>query len=269
MSGQRPPARRRLSAARLPLAALAMLTGLSIMGVFYTPHTPALRVDVALRSATWAAWIGTDEIGRDLLSRLWVGMAMLWLPSLGVVAVSAVAGCLLGTIAGMASGWLGRLAHVPINLLRALPAPVMALAAAASVGPGLGVTAAALALFGWPWYARMVRAEILAARQTPFGEAARLTAPGRLFYFLPAALPRLAIAATFDLGNTVLLLALMSFAGLGDPAPAAELGAMTHNGIGFVLDYPRVALLPGLLVFGMALTANLAGAAFRRSLVRA
>ncbi len=254
--------------AGLALAALGIITLLALASMIFLPHDPAARFSDPLSAASLDALLGTDEAGRDLLSRLLTGMTMAWFPSLAVVAVSAAAGTLLGLIAGASRGWLGRIAHIPINLLRVLPAPVMALAAVAVLGPGIHTLGTALALFGWPWYARVVRADILAARAAPYAEAARLTAPGRWLYFLPVALPGVVPVIAYDLGNTVLILSLLSFLGLGDPSPAAELGAMTEHGLAFVMEYPRVAVMPAVLVFGMVLAANLTGTAFRRRLAR-
>ncbi len=258
-------------AARLALAVLAAITLLALIGAFLPRYDPTVPAGPPLASPAYWLLFGTDHAGRDLLSRLMTGAGVTWLASLAVVAVSVLGGCLLGLLAGageaadIALRWL-------LNLFRVLPAPIMALATAAALGPGLTNIAAALALFGWPWYARLIRAELRAARRQPYMDAVRLArvpAPIRLLrYSLPAALPAIAVTATVDLANAVLLVSLLSFLRLGDPAPAAELGAMTADALVYVLDVPAVAALPAFLVFGMALAANLAGEAFRRRLTR-
>lgn len=263
----RPPRRKLGTPVWLALSGLILLTVLSLLSLLYVPEYPFTRVNTPLQPSTIAVWFGTDEAGRDLMARTMAGLTNTWLPDLEIVAVTAIAGSLIGALSGMSSGWLGRVTHIPINLFRAMPAPVMAAAAVAVTGRSMDTLAAALMLFGWPWYARMVRSTVIAARQTTYAEAARLTRPGHLLYFLPAALPPLAVAMAFDLGNTAVILSVLSFLGLGDPPPVPELGSMVHGGLGFLLDDPRVALIPAVMVFGIAMLSNAAGAAFRRRLL--
>jgi peptide/nickel transport system permease protein len=256
------------TAVRLALAAFAVVSVLALLAPLAPLLSPDLRAGQPLSPSLEGILLGTDEVGRDLLSRLLAGFTKLWLPSVSVVAAAAAAGSVIGAVAGIAPGWLGRIAHAPINLFRALPPPVMALAAVAVYGPGLSTLTIALCVASWPWYARLVRGEIRLARQSGYAEAVRLTAPRRMFYLLPFAFPRLIVVATYDIGNTILMLALLSYLGLGDPVPAAELGNITHSGLTYLREFPRVAALPIAGVAGLVLMANIAGAAFRRRYIR-
>lgn len=271
MSGM-PPRAPASPAARLALLMLAAITLVSLLGPLFAPNYPAVRVDLPLQGPSLKALLGTDDIGRDLLSRLLVGLGMTWLPSLAVVLASASVGTLVGLVAGAGDGIADFVLRRLVNVFRALPAPVMAIAAAAAFGPGLTTMTMTLALFGWPWYARRVRAQVRAARRESHYLAVRLAGvpllPRLWRYLLPAALPSVAVAAALDLANTVLLVALLSFLGLGNPAPAAELGAMTASTLGLVMDAPLVPALPAALVFGLALAANIGGVVLRRRLVR-
>lgn len=247
-----------------------LITVLSVASLIYTPNDPGAHIGRPLLDPSRYVLLGTDEVGRDLLSRLAVGLALAWLPSLAVVLVCAAVGTLIGLVAGASDGVADLVLRRLIGLFRMLPAPVMALTCVALLGPGLQQILFGLAVFGWPFYARQVRAEVRATRRESHFMAVRLAGISylpRLFrYLLPAALPRLAVTMANDVAGTVLLLSMLSYLGLGDPAPAAELGAMMAGGAAYVMDAPAPALLPLAATLGLAATARLAARVLHRRL---
>jgi peptide/nickel transport system permease protein len=257
---------------RLVLAALLAITLLALLGLVFTPSDPSVRIGHVLQPPGWLIPLGTDDIGRDLFSRVLAGVSLIWLPSLAVVLAAASFGSLIGAVAGAAGGWVDLLLRRLITVFRAFPAPVMAMATAAALGPSLLNVTAALAMFWWPWYARLVRTKIRAVRLRPYADAARLAGVSPVAqltrYLLPAALPSITVNAALDVGNVVVLFALLSFLGLGDDAAAPQLGAMTARSLALLPDVWRVPVAPAAAVFAMALAANTAGEVLRRRLPR-
>jgi peptide/nickel transport system permease protein len=149
------------------------------------------------------------------------------------------------------------------DLFLALPATVIAIAVIASVGPSLIHTLIALSVVWWPWYARIVRAEVRALAARPHADAARLAGVGRsrliLRHLLPGAIAPVVVTMSLDVGNLILALAGLSFIGLGAPPPSPELGAMSARGLEYLLAYGWVPIAPAAAVAVLALVANLLG----------
>ncbi|HEX3874174.1 MAG TPA: ABC transporter permease [Solirubrobacteraceae bacterium] len=222
-------------------------------------HHPSLRYP-----------FGTDDLGRDIFSRVLYGARASWLAALGVIVVGAAFGGLVGALAGAFGGIVDTLLMRLTDLFLALPAPVLAIAVIASVGPSLLHTLLALSIVWWPWYARIVRGEVRALAARPHAEAARLAGVGRarlvLRHLLPGAVAPVIVAMSLDVGNLILALAALSFIGLGAPPPAAELGAMSSQGLEYLFGYAWVPLAPAVGVAVLALVANLLGEKANRSL---
>ena len=148
-----------------------------------------------------------------------------------------------------------------------LPSTLIAIAVVAALGPGLLHTVMAISIFWWPWYSRIVRNEARATVARPHVEAARLAGASRrrvlLRYVLPATIPAVLVTATVDVANVVLVFALFSFLGLGTPAPAPELGAMTAQSLSSLTFAWWMPIFPAIAIFLLALTANLAGDGLR------
>jgi peptide/nickel transport system permease protein len=153
------------------------------------------------------------------------------------------------------------------DLFLALPAAVLVIAVVAALGPSLRNTLLAVAIVWWPWYARIVRGEVRAQAVRSHVDAARLAGVGRtrlaLRHLLPGAFPAVLVTASLDVGSLVLILAGLSFIGLGSPPPAPELGAMTARGMPYLFGHPWIALAPAIAVFLLAFAANLAGDGLR------
>jgi len=251
-------------AVRAALAPVAIITVVAILAPLLAPHGSLETTGAGPFAApSFSAWLGTDEIGRDVLSRVLYGLRTSWLAALGVIALGAAFGSLVGAIAGAAGGFVDTVLMRITDLFLSLPAPVLAIAVVASLGPSLMHTLIALSIVWWPWYARIVRGEVRALASRPHAEAARLAGVSRsrlvLKHLLPGAVAPVVVTMSLDVGNLVLALAALSFIGLGAPAPAAELGAMSARGLDYLFGHPWVPLAPAVAVALLALAANLAG----------
>lgn len=255
---------------RIGISGVIVVTLLAVLATWLAPYDPQLRVDAAMLPPSAKHWFGTDEIGRDLFSRTLLGIQFTWLPALAVIAFSLVLGTLIGVISGAVGGWVDLGLQRLVDLFLVLPSGLVALAVVAALGPGLLNIMIALAVFWWPWYARISRDEIKRISARPYVEAARLAgaSPLRLVfrYMLPGALPALVIAATLDVANVILAVALMSFLGLGQPAPAPELGAMTSRTLDSLTVAWWLPILPATVIMLVCLLANLAGDGLRSAL---
>ncbi|WP_241249542.1 ABC transporter permease [Rhodococcus sp. X156] len=243
---------------------LLLLTLVAVAVPVLAPHDPLLPVGVPLTGPSWGAnLLGTDSIGRDVLSRVLYGVRASWFAALAVVALGVLVGGLVGLVAGMAGGWVDfALMRITDGFL-SMPAPVLAIAVVAALGPGFLHTLIAVSIVWWPFYARLVRGEVARLMARPHVEAARLAGAGRLRlarrHVLPGAVPNTVVAASQDIGALVLTLAALSFLGLGQSAPAAELGADTARNLSYFLQQWWIPVLPGVGVLLLTLVANIAG----------
>lgn len=255
---------------RIGLGGVIIITLLAILGPLLLPYDPMLRVGPAYLPPDATHWFGTDEIGRDLFSRVILGIRYTWLPGLAIIGIALLIGTIVGVFAGMVGGWVDATLQRVVELFLVLPSTLIALAVVAALGPGLVNTMIAITIFWWPWYARMSRDEVRRIRARPHVEAARIAGvkgPRLMFrYLLPGAVPALAVAATLDVANIILTLSVISFLGLGLPAPAPELGAMTSRSVDSLTLYWWLPIIPALVIFLMSLLANLAGDGIRSAL---
>jgi peptide/nickel transport system permease protein len=255
---------------RIGLLGVLLITILAVFGPLFSPFDPMLRVSDAYLPPGAIHLFGTDEIGRDLFSRVLLGIRYTWLPGLAVIGVALLIGSAVGVFAGMMGGWVDALFQRIVELFLVLPSTLIAISVVAALGPGLLNTMIAITIFWWPWYARMTRDEVRRIRSRPHVEAARIAGVSRtrlmLRYLLPGTVPALLVAATLDVANIILTLSLMSFLGLGLPAPAPELGAMTARSIDSLTVYWWLPILPAVVIFIMSVCANLAGDGVRSAL---
>jgi peptide/nickel transport system permease protein len=245
-------------------APLALVTALVVVAPILAPHAAySITTTGPLKGPSAHALLGTDEVGYDVFSRVLIGIRTSWLAALGVIAFGALFGALIGAVAGAAGGWVDTVLMRLTDLFLALPAPVLAIAVVATLGPSLFHTLIALAVVWWPWYSRIVRAEVRALAVRPHAEAARLAGVSRrrlvLRHLLPGAFAPVVVTMSLDVGNLVLGLAALSFIGLGAPAPSPELGAMSARGLDYLFGHPWVPLAPAVTVALLALGANLLG----------
>ncbi|MDX6210985.1 MAG: peptide/nickel transport system permease protein [Frankiales bacterium] len=252
---------------RLDLATaglIGLVTVIALAAPILAPHNPLSPVGVPeLKPGQGGFLLGSDTVGRDILSRILYGLRSSWLAALAVVALGLVIGGLIGLVAGAAGGWIDNVLMRITDAFLALPAPIVAIAVVAGLGPGLIHTLIAVSIVWWPFYARIVRGEIRTLAARPHVEAARLAGAGRvrvaLKHLLPGAIPSAAVTASLDIGNLVLTLAGLSFLGLGASAPAPELGADTARNLSYLLQDWWIPVMPGIAVALLALAANVAG----------
>jgi peptide/nickel transport system permease protein len=259
----------------LALAGGVLLTAFVVGGIaapWLAPHSPA-AIDLLhrLESPSAAHWAGTDELGRDTLSRLVWGARISLTVSTTVVAVSLVLGLSIGGLAGYLGGWIDTaLTTFAMNTFLALPGILLAIAFAAFLGPGFSNLVLALAVGGWAGYARLVRAQVMAVRDREYVDAARaLGASGLRIFFrhiVPNILQPVLVQAAIGMAGVILAEATLSFLGLGIPAPAPSWGAMLNDARSHLFDSPHLVLFPAAAVAGAVLGFNFVGDALRDQL---
>jgi len=246
------------------LIPVAVMTLIALAAPLLATHTArGITAIGPLHGPSLSYPFGTDDIGRDVFSRVLYGIRESWLGAVGVIAVGALFGGLIGALAGATGGFVDTLLMRLTDLFLALPAPVLAIAVIASIGPSLFHTLLALSIVWWPWYARIVRGEVRALAARPHAEAARLAGVGRvrllLRHLVPGALAPVIVTMSLDVGNLILALSSLSFIGLGAPPPAPELGAMSSQGLEYLFGHWWVPIAPAAAVALLALVANLIG----------
>jgi peptide/nickel transport system permease protein len=262
--------RRRSKAAVIDRIAIAFLVLITLSALFtplIAPYKPKLIAGESFAHPSAKFLLGTDEVGRDIFSRVLFGLRTSWLSSLAVIASGVIIGGIIGLIAGTAGGWIDDVLMRFTDFFLALPGPILAIAVVAALGPSLMHTLIAVSIVWWPFYSRIVRGEVKALAARPHLEAARLAGVGRIRlavrHLLPGAIPATMVTASLDVGNLVITLATLSFLGLGAPAPAPELGAMAARGLTYLLQEWWVPVMPGLALLFLALVSNLAGDGLR------
>lgn len=266
-----PPTYRRLNrSGRIAVAALALVTLVALLAPVLAPHSTSAPVGSPLQGPSSTAWLGTDDLGRDLLSRILLGIRASWFSALVVVASGVAIGAVVGLTAALFGKWVDSVLMRITDAMLALPGPVLAIAVGVALGGGLVHTVIAVIVVWWPFYARIVRGEARALVVRPHFAAAKLAGAGRLSlafrHVLPGMIPVLLVIATLDLGALILTLAGLSFLGLGAAPPAPELGAMTAQSLQYLFTSPWVALAPAFAVLLLTAIANLAGDALRENL---
>lgn len=268
----RPPAiSPRRSVDRALVGLLGLITLVALLAPVLAPYDPIQPVGgLLLGPLSPHHLLGTDEIGRDLFSRVLIGIRASWLSALAVVLVGVLFGGLIGVIAGSFGGWVDSALMRFTDLFLALPAALVAIAIVAALGPGLIHTLIGISIVWWPYYARIIRGEVRALAARPHVEAARLSGAGRsrliIWHLVPGVISTAIVAASLDIGNVVLVLAGLSFLGLGQQQPSPELGADTANSLDQLLGQAWVPLIPGIAVLLLTLIANVGGDAVRRLL---
>ncbi|MEV0466434.1 ABC transporter permease [Nocardia tengchongensis] len=252
----------------LGVSLIAVVTLVALAVPLLAPHDPLVPAGLPLRAPGQGGFLlGTDNIGRDLLSRVLYGMRASWFAALAVVASGVLVGGLIGLIAGAAGGWVDSLLMRITDAFLALPGPVLAIAVVAALGPGFTHTLFAVSIVWWPFYARLVRGDVAALAARPHVESAKLAGVGPIRlavrHLLPGAAPGALVAASLDLGTLILTLSALSFLGLGQPAPAPELGADAARNLSYFLQQWWIPVMPGLGVTVLALIGTVAGDCLR------
>jgi peptide/nickel transport system permease protein len=255
----------------LAMAGLAVLVALVLIALFtpiLTDRSPVTQ-DLAARLQAPSAryWFGTDELGRDIYTRVLYG-ARITLVIVGLVVVMvAPTGLLIGTAAGYLGGWVDTVLMRVTDVFLAFPRLILALAFVSALGPGIENAIIAIACTAWPPYARVARAETLTIRRSDFIAAIRLQGAGPLRIVLGHVVPlctsSLIVRVGHDMAGIILTAAGLGFLGLGAQPPAPEWGAMIASGRRFLLDQWWVATVPGIAILVVSLGFNLLGDGLR------
>ena len=254
--------------AMIGLAIVLVLLLLAAAAPLIATHSPVAQ-DLAgrLKPPNALNWFGTDELGRDIYSRVVYG-ARITLTIVALVAVLvAPIGLIVGTVAGYLGGWVDVVLMRVTDIFLAFPRLILALAFVAALGPGIENAVIAIALTTWPPYARIARAETLTLRNSDFISAARLqgASPARIVwrYVVPLCLSSVIVRVTLDMAGIILTAAGLGFLGLGAQPPSPEWGAMISSGRRYILDQWWVATMPGLAICIVSLGFNLRGDGLR------
>jgi peptide/nickel transport system permease protein len=261
-------------ARRNPLAAIGVIFVLlfvvcAIFAPWIAPQDPA-SINLPQRLATPSVLhiCGTDELGRDIFSRLIYGSRISMLVGSCVVAASLGIGLIIGSVAGYYGGRIDRFVNVVVmNAFLSFPGILIAIAFIAFRGPGIFNLILALSIGGWVGYARLVRAQVLAAREREYVEASRALGATDLRILLRHILPNIIqpviVQAAIGMAGAILAEATMSFLGLGVPPPTASWGAMLNDGRAHLFDAPHLVIFPALAVMFAVLSFNFIGDALR------
>lgn len=230
-----------------------------------TSH-PAVR----LQGPSSAHWFGTDDQGRDILTRVIYGTRISLLGALGIVLIGVVIGTPVGLISGFFGGWVDEVLMRITDMFLAFPALILAMAVAATLGPNTLNAVLAIGITWWPWYARLVRGQTLKLRHQPFIEAAQV-AGGRPRFIIRRHILRnvwspIIVQASLDIGYAILTLAGLSFIGLGAQPPAPEWGSMIAVGRDYYLVQWWIVTFPGLAIVAAVLAFTLLGDSIQRVL---
>lgn len=257
-----------------PLAAagavlLVLFAAMAVFAPWIAPANPA-SIDLLhrLASPSPAHWFGTDELGRDILSRVIYGARLSLTVAVSVVGLSCSIGIILGGIAGYYGGMIDTFLNIfAMNAFMALPGILLAIAFVAFLGPGLINLILALSIGGWVGYARLVRGQVLAVREREFVEAARALGASdlRIFFrhILPNIIQPLIVQSAIGMAGAVLAEATLSFLGLGVPPPTASWGEMLNDARSHLFDAPHLVVFPAIAVMLCVLSFNFIGDALR------
>ena len=236
----------------------------TLFSPWLTPYDPnAIDLAARLLPPSTAHWFGTDEVGRDLFSRVLVGSQQSVAAGLAVVLIAGISGSLLGCLSGVLGGRGDALIMRLMDIMLSIPSLVLTMALAAALGPSLFNAMLAIAIVRIPFYVRLARGQTLIVRQHTFVEASVTFGASRWhlisWHILRNALPPLVVQASLDIGSAILMAATLGFIGLGAQQPTAEWGAMVANGRNYVLDQWWYCAFPGAAILITAVGFNLFG----------
>ena len=243
----------------------------AVAGPWLVPFDPASQqLALRLEGPSGAHWFGLDELGRDIFARVLSGARISLLVGLVVVGVSATIGIALGSVAGYFGGRVDEAISRLIDILLAFPGLLLAIAMVAVLGPSLTNVVLALSLIGWVGYARLVRGQVLRAREFEFVQAARAlgATTTRILarHIVPTALPAVTVQATLGMGGAILAEASLSFLGLGVQPPTPSWGTMLSYGKAHLLEAPHLTIFPGIAIAVLVLGFNFLGDGLRDAL---
>lgn len=251
----------------LSLLGIILFSGfllIAILAPYIMPYSPyKINLSGAFQQPNIEYLFGTDEMGRDILSRVVWGCRISLRVGITVVLISLCIGTILGGVAGYVGGTVDEIIMRFTDLVLAFPSLVLALALSAALGPGLNNAIFAISITWWPWYARLIRGQVLSIREAGFVEAARCVGASdfRILFrhIIPNSFGPVIVNASMDFGWAILMTASLGFLGIGAQPPEPEWGAMISTGRLFFMDRPWIATFPGLAILIVVLASNLIG----------
>jgi len=255
--------------ARIGFAAALLLIVAALLSPWISPADPSAQdLPARLESPSRAHWMGTDELGRDTLSRTLYGARVSLFVAISVVLGCGLTGLAIGLLAGFLGGWFDRFVSLLlINAFLSFPGILLAIAFAAFFGPGIGKVILALIITGWAGYARLARAQVLKVKELEFILAVRSIGASNmrimLRHLLPNILQPVLIQATIGMAGAILAESTLSFLGLGVLAPVPSWGSMLNDARSHLFDAPHLVIFPALAVMTAVLAFNLLGDAWR------
>jgi peptide/nickel transport system permease protein len=256
-------------AGRIGLVLTLMVVILALAAPWLAPANPnAQNLPARLSGPSAMHWMGADELGRDIFSRVLYGARVSMLVGVCVVLGAGIVGLAIGALAGYAGGWFDGVVNIVfLNAFLSFPGILLAIAFAAFLGPGIGKVILALIVTGWAGYARLARAQILQVKEMEYILAARSlgASPARILirHLLPNILQPVLVQATIGMAGAILAESTLSFLGVGVLAPNASWGAMLNDARSHLFDAPHLVIFPALAIMVAVLAFNLLGNALR------
>jgi peptide/nickel transport system permease protein len=262
---------RRNRLALVGLVVVGVLLGAAVLAPWLAPQDPGKQSLIEKRTRPGGKFLlGADEFGRDILSRVIYGTRVALLVGTVSVAIALALGLVIGSLAGFAGGWADAAIMRLVEVLLAFPYLLLAIAVVSALGPGTLNTTIAVGIWGAPPVTRIVRAAVLALRETEYVRAARALGASSVAligrHILPNVLPTIVVYGTLFMANAILVEAALSFLGLGVQPPAPSWGLMVSTGRDFLLVAPHIATIPGLAIMAAVLGFNLLGDGLRDAL---
>jgi peptide/nickel transport system permease protein len=249
-------------------AIVILAVAAALLSPWVVPYDPASQqLSLRLERPSLRHPFGLDELGRDIFSRVLAGARISLLVGIIVVGISTLVGVSLGAIAGYFGGWIDDVISRGIDVLLAFPGILLAIALVAVLGPSLTNVVLALSVIGWVGYARLVRGQVLRAREFEFVQAARALGAGTarilVRHIIPTTMPAVTVQATLGMAGAILAEASLSFLGLGVQPPAPSWGTMLNGGRLHLLDAPHLTIFPGAAIAVLVLGFNFLGDGLR------
>ncbi|ATW27650.1 ABC transporter permease [Candidatus Formimonas warabiya] len=257
--------------ARIALIILGLLVVMAIFAPVLAPYpedaTGATHPEISLAPVSGAHWFGTDELGRDILSKIIYGVRISLFSAFITIFFAVLLGAFLGAIAGAKGGWLDELIMRVTDTFLSFPPLLLAIAIAALLGPSLINAQIAIVASWWPWYTRLMRGQAISVKEKQFVKAAEAIGTKQMTivfrHIVPNCISPLVVQASMDMGGVILTIAALSFLGLGAQPPTPEWGLMVSTSKNYFLNAWWYSLFPGMAIFITVLSFNLIGDGLR------
>lgn len=255
-------------AAVVGLVFIVVITLVAIGADLISPYSPTeIFPGMRGKAPSWDHWLGFDQVGRDLLSRVIHGARAALLVGVVSTVIAVVIGVAIGALAGYFGGWVDQILSRIVDTLMAFPTLALLITLAAVLGQSLVMTIVAIGATIWAAYARVVRADVLSLRERDFVLSARASGASDLriivFHILPNVMGPVIVLASLGVGSTIILESALSFLGLGIRPPAPSWGSMLADARAFIVTYPHIMIAPGVMIVLTVLAFNLLGDGLR------